>query len=87
MTSPTSIPPGGAFDAAVNYEVFTFVFTADDTSATVLFTDLPSNETGSVDGKLDAVSIDAVPEPSSLLLLATGTLPFALRLKRRSSSK
>jgi hypothetical protein len=86
VTSPASVPPGDAVNADVNYQLFSFQFTADDTSTTLLFTDLPSNDTGSVDGKLDTASIDpTVPEPGSLLLLATGFVPLLLRLKRRSS--
>ena len=77
VSSPTSVNAGDAVNAAVNYGLFTFTFTADDTSATLQFSDLASNPSGSIDGKLDAVSIDVVPEPSSLLLMLTGIAPLA----------
>lgn len=87
VSSPPSIAPGGAVNAAVNYGVFSFTFTADDTSATLHFSDLASNPSGSIDGKLDAVSIDVVPEPASLLLMLTGIAPLVYGRKRLSSPK
>ena len=71
VTSPPSFHDTDAFTTPINYQLFTFGFTADDTSATLQFTDVATNITGSIDGKLDAASIDT-PEPGSLLLLAAG---------------
>jgi hypothetical protein len=83
VTSPPSVNPGSAFNGAVNYQLFTFLFTADDSSATLQFTDAGTNPTVSVDGKLDAASVTQAPEPDSFVLLALG-LGFACagRLKR-----
>jgi hypothetical protein len=82
VTSPPSVLATSAFNAPVNYQLFTFGFIADDTSATLQFTDVATNPTGSIDGKLDAASVDT-PEPGSLLLLAAGLAAmFMGRLKR-----
>ncbi len=82
VTSPPSIDPGGAFNAQVNYQLFTFSFVADDTSATLQFTDVAGNPSGSIDGKLDAASVDPVPEPGTMALIAAGLACVVGRLKR-----
>jgi len=87
VSSPLSVDPGGAFNAAVSYGLYSFTFTADDTTTTLQFSDLASNPSGSIDGKLDAVSIEVAPEPSSLLLMLTGIAPLVYRRKRSSFKK
>ena len=88
LNQTVTSPPSNAFSNNVNYQLFTFGFVADDNSATLQFTDVATNQTVSVDGKLDAVSVTSVvPEPGNLLLLASGLIPFALRWTARRSRR
>jgi hypothetical protein len=84
VTSPPSVNPGGAFNGAVNYQLFQFAFVADDTSETLQFTDVGTNATGSVDGKLDAASVD-LPEPGSFVLLGAGLVGILVKLRKHSA--
>ena len=60
--------------ASGNLAPFSLAFTADAASSTLSFTDYAGNPTVSTDGFVDNVSVAAVPEPSSLVLLAVAFL-------------
>lgn len=68
---------------------FSLTFTADTTTSTLSFADNPANPTYDTDGGLsyvsvDPVSVDSIPEPGSMTLLA-GALLIVAKARRRSS--
>lgn len=64
------------------FSLFSFTFTAQSSSSTIIFTDIGLGSTGS-DGLLDNVSV--VPEPSTWAMIGVGALifPGAMRFRRR----
>jgi hypothetical protein len=71
-------------NAPTKWESFTDSFIADGSSATIRFTDT-TPDSYACDGLLDKVSVQSVPEPSTLALLVAGAMGVALfsRKKRR----
>jgi hypothetical protein len=72
------------------YQIFswqtkTFSFTADSTLSTLRFFDVSTSGL-STDSGLDRVSIVAVPEPNTALLLGIGLSALAATSRRRSQS-
>lgn len=69
-----------------NLSAFTLTFFAASTAnLTLSFTDFSANPTNSTDGFVDNVALTAVPEPSSLAVMAIGLLfgYSVFRLRRR----
>ena len=76
FSEPLSLPLG------VTWHTRTFDFVATSSSSTVSFV-----STVSTDGSamlLDNVSIEVVPEPSTMAIIGLGTAGFALRRRRRN---
>lgn len=68
---------GGATPTAMNYQLFSGVFTADSLTTTLRFTSLDA--VGSVGGVvLDDIAVIAVPEPSVPALAVMGTIAALL---------
>jgi hypothetical protein len=64
---------------------YSLTFTAVSSSTTLSFSDYTGNPTANTDGGLYGVSVQAVPEPESLALLAIGTGSLLARRRRRSN--
>lgn len=62
---------------------YSFGFVANGTSTTLRFSDVGSNDTVWLDGVLDNVNVQAVPEPASIALLGLGLLGIAAGRRRK----
>ena len=61
---------------------FTFGFVANGANSTLRFADIAANDSLWLDGVLDNVDVQAVPEPGSLALLGLGLFGIAARRRR-----
>lgn len=73
----------GQRDFSLVLAPLTFDFLASGPTTTLTFTNASGALTNSIDGMLDSVSVTAVPEPTSLLMLAAGLGGLGLTRKRR----
>jgi hypothetical protein len=62
---------------------FTFDFVANGSTSTLRFSDIALNDTVWLDGVLDNVNVQAVPEPASLALLGLGLFGIAAGRRRK----
>mgnify|MGYP003951819459 CR=1 FL=1 len=69
-------------DAIHSWQTQTFVFTADSALSTLRFFDVSTSGL-STDSALDRISIAAVPEPSTALLIGLGLSALAVRREKR----
>ncbi|HEY1935024.1 MAG TPA: PEP-CTERM sorting domain-containing protein [Acetobacteraceae bacterium] len=67
-----------------NLVTSTFSFQAASAATTIAITDYFDNDTYSSDGFLDNVTVTGAPEPTSLVLLATGLAGAALTRRRKT---
>ena len=68
--------PGNSVADASVYDPYAFTFLAAGTSATLRFADAsdPQSSGGGFDAMLDNVTLDAIPEPTTLWLALLGTM-------------
>jgi hypothetical protein len=79
QTATASNPPSAL-------TTFSFTFIADGSLATLQFFDPLTNQSFDLDGVLDNVSVEAIPEPASMALAGIGTAVIAgYALRRRKN--
>ena len=82
LLTETVIPPyNGNFNPAP-FDHFMFSFIADSASATLKFNDIGLGN-NAADIILDTVSVAAIPEPTSLVLVMVGAVPLLGYIRRR----
>ncbi|APZ91332.1 PEP-CTERM sorting domain-containing protein [Fuerstiella marisgermanici] len=69
-----------------SYEMGSFSFTATGTQSLIRFSDATTNNGQNFDTSLDAVSVTAVPEPSSYALLSGAGIGFVVVGRRRRAN-
>lgn len=79
--SLASLTANGTSGGALGTHTFNFV--ANGTSTTLRFADIATNSSTWLDGVLDNVAVQAVPEPGSLALLGLGLAGIAAGRRRR----
>ena len=83
LTAGGQVQTSGLTTAAQPFQTFTFVQGVGETSLTLeLLNDTGNSQFGAINGFSISSVAPAVPEPSSLMLLAMGTLGLVVRRKR-----
>ena len=77
-----SFDSSGLSIEALLWQTITFTFLASDTTATLSFNSLSSEQDASYGALIDNVSVSAVPEPSTLLLIGPSFLAGILAVCR-----